>query len=293
MNEQSKGARAPFLLPKKVNSMKFQHPRLILVLLSSILSILALEGILTLTDPIGINRYQDDVRQYYNSLIQTDEGLFVLPDGVHVFSNWTATIKDGRRITADNVADCAIAVIGDSMTFGLGVNDSDVWVTRLAQNYPTVDFRNYAYSGYDVRNLQAVFEQAEADAYIYLIIFNDVGAGITKLHHYPPSHTWTLGRYLGFSVQVWLDAQSSTVVTDEYRAYLEAIPENTLIVGFENEVLAEYAAQHHGAILIPPYTERISASDIHPNGLGHQQIADSLLPLVAPFVTRICHEPHQ
>jgi hypothetical protein len=261
--------------------------RIIGILCSILLFVFSTEFLFTAFDPLGINRYDDDLRLYSNSVIDNN-GLVVLLDGEHRFSNWTATIAAGTRVTQTRSSDCDIAFIGDSVTFGWGVNDADVWVNLLAQTYPTVEIRNYAYPGYDTANLSAAFRQIRADGYVYFIIENDSGRGIQAGPRQSESRRWTLARYVLHLTFMYRAQQRQIIATDEFKAFLEGIPANTLMLGFTGEVLAGYAAEHHGAILVERYTEALSAGDGHANVVGNQQIYAAVLPHVDAFIRRIC-----
>jgi hypothetical protein len=262
--------------------------RIIGILFAILLFLFSSEFMLTTFDPLGINRYDADLRAYFNLVERGDHTLFVLPDGVHRFSNWTATIEDGTRVTATQPRDCRIAFMGDSVTFGLGVNDAAVWVNLLAKHYPDTEIRNYAYPGYDASNLRAAFKHVQAHGYVYLVIENDAGAGITQVRRRPSFKLWSLSRYFLVLALGWQQAQQQVVVTDEFMSYLENLPENTLILGIAGGTLATYAAEHHGAILIDRYTSDISANDPHPDAIGHMQLYAAVQPHVDMFISRVC-----
>lgn len=279
---------------RKTQPMKTSKARrhIIGILISILIFVFSTEFLLSTFDPLGINRYEEDLHRYFNHVVDGN-GLVVLPDGELHFANWKATIEDGARVTATQPGNCHIAFMGDSVTFGLGVNDSDVWVNLLARSYakqthPDVEIHNYAYPGYNAGNLSAAFQRIEADGYVYFVIENDSEPPLQPRAPRPAPHLWTLQRYVLFLALMYRHANYQPLVTDEFKSFLEQLPENTLVIGFKGEVLAGYAAEHHGAILVEPYTERVSMADGHANAAGNRQIYAAVQPYVEAFIRRIC-----
>lgn len=252
-------------------------------LITFLLMVLALEGLFRLLDPFGLQRAVDDLRLYYAALVW-DDGLYILPDGEYRFSNWTARMYNGSRFTASPDSDCTIAFVGDSVTFGLGVDDSDTWVNQLAMRYPDVTMLNRGLSGYNSSDVLESIKRTIADGYVYLIFDNDSDAPLQLR-----SESHRLYSALQHNVFLLTVSEKPRVATETFLSDIGALPDNTLLFGFEGEPLAIAANAH----LIPRYTGRISRADVHADRHGNQQIAASMLPMVSVFVNRICNEPHQ
>src|SRR5688572_6915252 len=101
------------------------------------LSIFLLETLLRFVDPWGAVTYFTAGGPTLDLYIPYGE-RDVLPAGVYSFPIWTAHINpDHTRLVPDNAAgNCRIAFVGDSVTFGLGVDDAETWVNLLAANHP-------------------------------------------------------------------------------------------------------------------------------------------------------------
>jgi hypothetical protein len=292
MNDQAKQPKgeSPFLLPK------FRYPRLIAILSITILTLLVIDFGLYHLDPLGIVSSVHGNHSFH-AVMQPDPTGYRLATGTHRFHDYTATIlADGSRaIPATNGnAECTLATIGDSMTFGQGVNDADTWVNLLAEQYPDVHFANPSRPDYSAVNVTALKQAYPADGYIWLLIYNDaiepyVYSGVQPAYPYPPATTlyraWFVNQFRGAATQ-------GTRQTD-MQAYWQAVntiaDDNVLIAGFAEDELAMTTAMQYPVILLPAYTAFVSPVDRHPNAEGHRQIADSLLPYLTPFIEMVCN----
>lgn len=131
-----------------------------------------LEIALQVFDPFGLV-YLDDIRYMY-SVAQPAPNGFKLPDGVTKFSHWQATIKDGRRVLPDSVATGrTVYFIGDSVTFGYGVEDSETWVNLLAREFG-LNAINTAYPAFNRDNITlSLLGVPKGACVVYLAISND------------------------------------------------------------------------------------------------------------------------
>lgn len=275
-------------------SQSLRH-RMIGILISLLGFILFTDAILYHLDPLGI---VDAVHANhdFHMILQDDITGYRLPAGTQRFHHWTATIlPDGSRaVPATNVdAPCTIATIGDSMTFGQGVEDSETWVNMLAGNFPDVQFINPARPDYSAPNIAALKLAYAADGYLWLLIGNDdleayQYHALYPLHPYPPA-TALYRHWLFRRLQA---APASERQIDE-TAYWQAVGiiqrDDTRIVGFRDVPLTVATDQRYPVALIPAYTAFVSPVDSHPNADGHQQIAHSLYPYVAKFLTMVCN----
>lgn len=160
--------------------------KIILALISLTLTLLLGEGLLRLFDPLGM-AYFDDLYQLFAGMSE-DETAPVLAPGFYDMRVYDATVlEDHTRLVPDTNpgGDCIIAAVGDSQTFGMGVDDAETWVNQLALLFPDVRFINAGVPGYSVDDgLVHMRRFPDVDAFIYLVIHNDVWAegGDPSLH---------------------------------------------------------------------------------------------------------------
>lgn len=220
--------------------------------------------------------------------ISQDGGYRMLP-GLHTFSNWSASINaDGFRNVPDtHSAACSIALVGDSLTFGFGVNDADTWVNLLARDFPNVYILNAGVTGYNANQVLTTIEQVRAAGYFYLMIWNDAEPPLAIDSRWPDNNISALSLYI-----LWLRAveppSDMGAFSDAVRN-IEARPD-TQIIGFQTEPPGIYAwvAEHYSTPLILLYTHVNSHADSHPNMEGNKEIEVEIKPLFAQFAHRIC-----
>lgn len=273
---------------------KLRHPRIIAILFMIAATLLLIDGCLYHVDPLGLVEGVHDSHTFH-MLMQDDPTGYRLPAGTHHFHALDVTIlEDGSRaVPATNAtAPCTIAAIGDSMTFGSGVGDSETWVNLLAEYYPAVRFINAARPDYSAPNVAALKAAYPADGYLWLLIFNDVleayvYQGIYPAHPYPAAtalyQDWLINRFRATTYRL-----RETDMRGYWQAVEQITGDNVLLFGFVNDALTMNTAFRYPVVLIPPYSAFVSRADRHPNATGHQQIATSLLPYLAPFVDMVC-----
>lgn len=259
-------------------------------------SILFLEILLQVFDPWGAVRYFTSGGPSLDSYILLGERP-VLPAGEYRFSNWSAQINpDHSRFVPDNGnGACTIAFVGDSVTFGLGVDDADTWVNLLAGNHPDWNTLNLGVAGYNSAAVRLSIAASPADAYVYLISNNDAEA---QIFHPSPEARPIYQSALAIYLRVWQIHQRGYENPAEMRFFgrrfdwdIRALSShaNLLIFGFENDELAQSAQNiDSSVILLPPYTAPISVADPHPNEAGHRQIATALEPYLRAAIPSFC-----
>ena len=260
------------------------------------LSILLLEMLLRFIDPWGAVTYFTAGGPTLDLYIPYGE-RDVLPAGDYRFPTWTAHINpDHTRYVPDNgVGDCRVAFVGDSVTFGLGVNDAETWVNLLAANHPAWDMVNAGVAGYNSLAVRFTIADTPADVYIYLITDNDAAFQlfhpvVTPQRGYQPAlqiywRVWQIQR------QGYEFPQQMIGSVRRFDRDIAALSEQTqvLVVGFADDELAQSAHEQYPAVvLLPKYTETISFADPHPNIAGHQQIAAVIDPFVTAHVQSQC-----
>jgi len=267
------------------------------------LMLLLLEILLAVFDPWGM-RYFNDLAQMGNEDFVADPARgYTLPDGRYDYSYWQATVADGGRLIPANQTDaaCEIAILGDSVGFGYGVADEAVWVNAVAAALTDVQFTNLSVPRYNSSNvLRAYHAYPGADAYVYLVIDNDVrpatdpttetfvgdGSGLPWLIRYTNFAIFQGGRSGTPRLQLADNAHTQRFfnevaqLTEDERVYLAAFADepatNSLLeAGFDLTVLTW-----------PPY--RISFADYHLNVQGNAALAQQMLPLFETIRAERC-----
>jgi hypothetical protein len=263
---------------------------LIIALIWAILIPVSLELLLRCCEPSGVIRYRYD--SFLLQRVNGDDprGYSPLP-GVHDFSNWRATINEDRtRYTPDTntASPYTVAFIGDSVTFGFGVNDAEVWVNRLAAALPDWHVINTGVSGFNSVQALRSIDVYPADAYVWLTIENDIegiGERIDTRGLYPT--------YLSIFIRRLRFQDPPTVPDDAHyqtsqTRYLEdvrgALKRGVLVLVFADTHGQWLKEQVPDVVTIPRFTERISAADGHANVVGNQQIADAAHDIITEWL---------
>lgn len=254
---------------------------IIATLLSILVSLLCLELSLRAIDPLGVV-YFDDIAYLWTTRRAAAHGYDHIPGTVDVGGRFSFTImRDGNRYTPGRFrGGPRITFVGDSQTFGYGVNDAEVWVSRVASAL-RLDALNIGRSGYNVENIARQFAALEGCA-VWLTISNDAGDPV----YYTDSPVIGAGSYLGQSLRVILQSRVTGYTTapieqnDDYLYRLIADRPDTLILVLEDGRYSNIMAREYGAVVIPYFTSRISRTDAHASARGNQQIADSAIPVI-------------
>lgn len=266
------------------------------VLLSVLFGLALIEGGLRVLDPFGAIRYYTDLNHQFAGFVQDDNRGYAMYPGLYEFSNWTALIeRDGNRRTPDTHADdCTIAFVGDSLTWGFGVNDADTFPNLLAQQIPA-QVINTGLSGYNSENVLMTIGSTPADGYIYTIIDNDDDATVAHDNPYPIPPVSLLADHM--AAAIYLDyafKSGGGTAKDSVRfghdMTMLAARDDVLLTVFEDARgwHRQVVGLAPDVLLIPPYTHMNSKADPHPNAEGHQQIAAALLDNIKAFVTDVC-----
>ncbi|MCI0708877.1 MAG: SGNH/GDSL hydrolase family protein [Chloroflexi bacterium] len=270
-------------------------------------TVLLLEVLLAAIDPWGLS-YFNDVLKIGNQLFELDPvRRYVLRDGEHQFSYWSATIQDGVRVTpnTDTDADCTLVLLGDSVLFGHGVNDDQTWANHLAAAFPDVYFINTGMSTYNSDNvLGSKNAFPDADAYLYLLIDNDIEPTLNPDPEAFPGQNPTnmpfLVRYLSFILYGRkpesftqeippLDSEKMQHFLSDMQAITS--DERVQVISFDHYAIVDVLREEGYDIqpyTYPPY--KISYVDIHLNPEGNRVFAEMLTPLIQEMVDEACGE---
>lgn len=249
--------------------------------------LLLLDFLLWHLDPLGAVTYDHDLAALFPISEPDATGIRYLP-GRYTLWGYTLTIgHDGLRIVPHTAfSDCTIATVGDSLTFGMGVNDAETFTNSLAQHIPA-HWVNAGIPGYSAVNVERQIGAVEADGYIWLIIGND-DEDVTLYQGYRQTRRLT---GLSSTVNFLLRRSYPAPNIERFRAGADAILARDNVLGFvfEGQRLTELVQTYYPQVIVlPQYTGIISRADMHPNAAGHQQIADAMLPYVIEFVEGIC-----
>jgi hypothetical protein len=255
------------------------------ILVSIILSLVGIEVLLQLTDPLGVS-YLYNVIDAKASFIPDYSG-YAMPPGTMHLRGWSYTIDaDGGRHTPGRVeGGPQIVYLGDSVTFGQSVNDADVWVSVVAERLG-LDARNYGRMGFGAFNIARLLETLPAGCAVVLTIPNDVDRTeiLTDFRSAPAGsylvNTFTMLTYGGHKMVTSLGENDTT-----YHDAMTAIAErpDTLLLTFDDEY-GRMAADKYGAQIIPWYTGRVSFTDAHASAAGNAEIADAAAPVIADWL---------
>ena len=96
------------------------------------------EFLLYALDPSGILQLYETNRRLLSAMVPDETSHYRLPQGRFSGNGWTATVNaQGRRHVpaSDYSSDCVVVFLGDSFTFGHGVNDDDTLPNLYAQDH--------------------------------------------------------------------------------------------------------------------------------------------------------------
>ncbi len=236
-------------------------------------------------DPIGL-AFFDDIAYWNEALLPDPEG-YRMADGVVSLTQWSYTVENDRRITpANNPNGETVYFLGDSLTFGWGVQDDQTWV-NLITNELALNGINAGKAGYNIDNLLARVQNLSAGAcVIHLIIPNDYEMGFYAgtTDHEPLPTRWSQLFYFLYS-PITQSPPPNETFDEEYQAKLQQMQAHStrfLAIAYDPLIVERLADFDVKAI--SPYTSKISAVDSHPDVLGHRQLYNGILPIVREFV---------
>lgn len=269
---------------------------------------LMLELLLAFVDPWGI-AYFNDLLRMGNEHFEVDETRgYKMLDGTYRFSDWRATIEDGARVTPDSNTDsaCSLVLLGDSVTFAHGVNDAQTWANQLAQQVPDVTIINTGMTTYNSSNaLGSKQAFPDADAYIYLIVYNDIEPALNPDPYAFPGQNPTrlpfIVRYVSFAMfgRQPSEFEEQTLPSRDdpnmqrFLGDIEAImaDDDTVLFSFDNSPLTDFLRDEGYEVQEYPYLQyQNSYVDNHWNARGNREFADLITPFVRDIMTTRCED---
>lgn len=262
--------------------MKKFRRRLIALLIGLLLCFPLAEGLTRLLDPLGAWHYAQRLVAIY--VVLRPGQPYAAAPGEYKMDGWTFTVlPDGtRRVPHSGAGPCTLVVLGDSVAFGMGVNDDETFADHLARMLPAWRVRLAAHPGYALTEIEQAQRRWPGDAYLYFIIDNDLGG------------SWTIGNPIGqsplfpaLSVLVSalreINAATGPLAPDLAASYAQRVQAMgvNILAGFAGDRLPD-ALERAGRAVIRvsrPYPV-ISAADPHPNRWGHEHIALALMPVM-------------
>lgn len=273
-------------------------------------TLLLLEGLLRFTDPWDIGYFNDLSVMGNEHFVGDAERGFTIQDGNYEYSHWEATIAEETRMIPNTNPDatCNIVILGDSVAFGYGVDDADVWVNQLATQFADVHFVNTAIPRYNSTNVLQTYEAfAEGDAYLYMIVNNDTataidletmefaggGEGLPFLVRYTNFAIYRGGGTAYIAPDDPNNLVADTAQTRRFFSELDTLleDERVYLAAFELESVTNTLLDRDYAVTILEYPpQRISITDYHLTAEGNGELANQLVPLIATIVTERCSE---
>ncbi len=263
--------------------MKIIRRVLAQLLIIALVTLIMTELILQTVDPLGL-KYVDDLATFYSYALPTEYG-FRVPPGTYPVSNWSFTIAaDGARYTpASETAQSRqrgqrVLFVGDSVTFGWGMNDDQTWINHIAQQLG-IEAVNAGMPGFNATQiLEVVRSYPDEEHIVYLSFHND--NQVETMLQPPQPRTLRLVRLYNLLTQPPIPESDPA-----FSASMQTLSEDDriLILAFDDHY-GRQVSQNYGAVLIPPYTTVISVADQHADAAGNQQIADGALTPISAFL---------
>lgn len=269
-----------------VTALRRWMRRIAVALILVALTLLTSEALLRWIDPLGFWRYYNDLRAVRSNTWPHADRHFVAAPGRFELMGWSyrVDLPDYTRHTpsSKNEAGCTIVALGDSVTFGLGVDDGETWPNLLAEQ-TDCSVVNAGVPGYDLWTVYKTYTAfPEADKYVYLLIENDAAHDTERLADVPPSVS-AVKAYL-YLLEIGAHHAHPATVPDDFWAVYDALASDprVIICGFRDGGLAEQvAASGREITLLEPYTSRISWADAHPDSTGQTQIVAGIMRAIS------------
>lgn len=256
-----------------------------------VIIVVMLEVLLRLVDPLGVHTYYQWLKFSFNERTTHPTG-YTFNDGDYVIAGHEVTIENTNRILPVRPdATCTIAFIGDSVTFGVGVGDSETFAWGIAELYPDVQFVNTGRGGYDSWDLSNSIQYWEADAYMYLIVANDVTEGyMPSAYEHLPTRL-ALHNYIAWFNYTYVPSDISNGNNlSAYGDMLDVMDSYPVLYTSYNRHLAFDVASERHEVILAEGMPIISRVDPHPTVEGHRRMASIFAPHVEDLIEEYCTE---
>lgn len=283
---------------KRYNRRRVLRSVLVVIVLAAV-TLGVIEVLLRVSDPFGVAYFHDLTGSFYAPAIADSRG-YVVPPGDYQASHWAFSIlPDNTRAVPDTNPDAprTMVFIGDSVTFGYGVNDAETFVNHIAQAYPDWHVINEAYPGWNIQNLEnALALHPDADLVFVLTIYNDLSEPY-RVAGAPVAYDSYIGLYT--MMLKWLffgyPAPSEADVAALEPAWRESITNIAadprvifLTIDTTNDYEQRVAAMFPDrTVILENYTGLVSTVDSHPNPDSHVFLAQQIIPVVADAITAL------
>ena len=263
--------------------------RLLLLIMSILVSFIVIEGWLHVFDPWGIG-YLYDVHLIAGST-KVIAGHIVLPEGKLEGKRFDVVIlENNTRYVPDTTAnDCQIVFIGDSVTFGFGVNDDETFVNLIAQEFPQVEFINAGVHGYNSQQVRMSMKRfGEASGFVWLIVSNDSHAPVIASVPAPRKNRFYWLEYFDRA----FPNHKPRPPYQEYKTRFDndasvIIEAGTLLLAYNiNSDLVDKLDVE--PISIDAKRFRLARAEGHPNADGHELIKQQMLLPVSDYIEETC-----
>jgi hypothetical protein len=249
-------------------------------------------------DPMGAHRYYTQLATIRSNAVADAELGYVYVPFEASFGDWAMTYTaDGRYVPATSPGSCDVAIVGDSVSMGHGVDDDETFANILAAMFPLAEFHNWSVNGYNIEQVAAQIAERDADVYVYLMINNDADdiISIAAPYRSPIEKLLTASRRYAYTLLVRQAASPQPTEQPDAPGWFLAQAENlvnrddVLVFGFAGQPLAETVMERYGGIvLIPIYHDTVSGADPHPAAAGHEQIAESMAAYIEMAIADAC-----
>jgi len=263
---------------------------MLMVLVVTVSTVAILEAALAVFDPTGVIYMNEISALFFRDTARPDPRGYGVAPGEHHGRYWSFTIQpDGTRLTPDTSPGAArtAVFIGDSLTFGYGVNDRDVWVNLLARHFTDWQLINPSMPAFNAENYARTFDlYPDADVIFVVTIPNDLTAGAYIAPFEPPPIYAYVDLYLrtlqGRLAPPPLNEAELRDVSVKWEASLRrmAADPRVHVITFPGAYAQQVARVVPNVSTVGYFTSTVSKIDPHASIAGNRELYESMLPVV-------------